>query len=160
MKTFIYFQETDGGMTEIPMTIADDLKSLYGWMSQGCKEKDTRLLKWFESAEIGDYMTHRMGTIVRVKPPIPAASADKAQQMASDLAQEKPPVAISCHNTSADQDPKKFALVYGVAQEKPRGRMKWYWRNKRLGIISYKRMEKKAPADSGKSVDAAKEGKV
>jgi regulator of replication initiation timing len=44
----------------------------------------------------------------------------ESQQMASDLAQEKPPVAISCHNTSADQDPKKFALVYGVAQEKPR----------------------------------------
>ena len=66
-KTFIYCESTEGGMDTWMVHSPQDLKTLYGWMSKGCRKDDENLVSWMEIAEIGDYYNHRLGVMVRVK---------------------------------------------------------------------------------------------
>jgi len=71
MKTFMYFEGQEGGMTA--HTIDGALgaehfsRSLYGWMTPDCADIDAALCAWFDGAEIGDRFKHRLGWAVRVK---------------------------------------------------------------------------------------------
>ena len=69
-KQFCYFEVAEGGMTQHRMhagNISDVLKCLDGWMSPSCIDRDNKLLKWTESAEVGEEFNHRLGIMVRVK---------------------------------------------------------------------------------------------
>lgn len=67
MKAFVYCETTEGGMDAYIVHSAKDLTCLYGWMSRDCKEEDEALVEWMETAEVGDYLDHRLGVIVRLK---------------------------------------------------------------------------------------------
>lgn len=66
-RQFVYFEATEGGMETHELSDPLRLKFLYGWMSDSCKEEDTNLLRWAETAEIGEMKDHRLGTLVRLK---------------------------------------------------------------------------------------------
>lgn len=67
MKQFVYFQNTEGGMDTSFFVAAGELADLRGWMTPSCRADDTRLVAWLETAEVGDYFTHRLGDVVRLK---------------------------------------------------------------------------------------------
>lgn len=66
MKKFIYCEITDGGMEKWEISNIEDLKGLYGWMTDSCKKDDYELVNWIEKANIGDYFEHRLGICFRV----------------------------------------------------------------------------------------------
>jgi hypothetical protein len=66
VKKFIYCEITDGGMESWEISNIEDLKGLYGWMTDGCKKDDYELVNWIEKANIGDYFKHRLGMCFRV----------------------------------------------------------------------------------------------
>jgi len=71
MKTFIYFENTEGGMQDFLVYSEEDLSSsLPGWKypKYGCLREDTMLLEWMEEvAEVGETYSHRCGVLVRLK---------------------------------------------------------------------------------------------
>lgn len=66
-KQFMYFQTTDGGMVNFPVTGPRDLRDLLGWMNDSCMREDQKLLRWMESAQVGEMTEHRLGCLVRLK---------------------------------------------------------------------------------------------
>jgi hypothetical protein len=69
MKQFAYFEQQDNGMGFYIVSESDELSFLYSWMIDewGCVTEDTALVKWMQTADIGDYRHHRLGVIVRLK---------------------------------------------------------------------------------------------
>ena len=68
-KYFKYCESTDGGMQDFDVTSKDCLSSLYGWMHSLCKAEDNNLVKFMESAKIGDYHEHRLGILFCINAP-------------------------------------------------------------------------------------------
>lgn len=66
-KQFMYFESIEGGMVSYAVSTGRDLSGLYGWMSKGCEADDQGLLNWMESANVGEFYEHRLGTLVRLK---------------------------------------------------------------------------------------------
>ena len=68
MKTFMYFENQEGGMGAFFVEDAIDLYPVIkGWMSGIHVQGDKMLRAWMEDAEVGDYAEHRLGVMVRVK---------------------------------------------------------------------------------------------
>lgn len=68
MKRFVYFEAQEGGMDYFHFSDASELKVLYAWMeSPLCVKSDEKLVKWLETAEVGDMKDHRLGVAVRLK---------------------------------------------------------------------------------------------
>jgi len=68
MKKFCYFENQDGGMGVYEMSSKEQMPRLYGWMKEGwCKEEDEAMLKWMDTAEVGEDFEHRLGIMVRLK---------------------------------------------------------------------------------------------
>ena len=69
-KRFVYCEITDGGMEEVIYQFNSndsvDFRELNGWMSEGCKVNDEKLLKWANESEVGDFYRHRLGNCYRV----------------------------------------------------------------------------------------------
>lgn len=77
MKTFLYFEQEEGGMAVHEITCFENAPTnidvndqlgpqLYGWRNERCAKDDAALLRWTVTAEIGQYFDHRLGTMVRV----------------------------------------------------------------------------------------------
>ena len=69
MKTFMYFENQEGGMDYFKVSNSMDLARLSGWMKERFQNntEDVALVDWMEDAEVGDYAEHRLGVMVRVK---------------------------------------------------------------------------------------------
>jgi hypothetical protein len=67
MKTFMYFENQEGGMAEWEVREESDLIALRGWKDSYCYNDDKHLEEWMKTAEIGDLVEHRLGVMVRVK---------------------------------------------------------------------------------------------
>lgn len=67
MKRFVYFENTEGGMSVFDVATESDVRQLYGWMSEDCRKDDEALLLWMATAEVGDAYEHRLGWLVRLK---------------------------------------------------------------------------------------------
>lgn len=63
---YMYFESEEGGMSNWIVDSVDDLKSLYGWMGEGCVKDDRALLNWMRTASIGECFEHRLGVLVRM----------------------------------------------------------------------------------------------
>ena len=63
----MYFESEEGGMSAFEVYGEVDLKGLYGWGREDCKDRDNRLLEWMDKADIGELYDHRLGCIVRLK---------------------------------------------------------------------------------------------
>ena len=61
-KKFIYFEHQEGGMADYHISDPEQLPSRITKLPE-----DRKLLVWFQTAEVGDYMSHRIGVAVRVK---------------------------------------------------------------------------------------------
>jgi hypothetical protein len=59
-RQFVYCENTEGGMDTFELETQTP-PSLRGWMSADCKAEDTRLLKWMETATVGQWTDHRLG---------------------------------------------------------------------------------------------------
>lgn len=67
MKKFMYFESTEGGMETHTVFSNEQFPRIYGWMDTDCKAEDSKLLKWMESADVGESYEHRLGVLVRLK---------------------------------------------------------------------------------------------
>ena len=67
MKSFVYFEDQQGGVGFYDITSIADFTSLYGWMCDDCKSGDIEMVKWMENAEVGTMYSHRLGYLVRLK---------------------------------------------------------------------------------------------
>ena len=67
MKTFMYFENQEGGMDFFFVQEECELIVLNGWKDGYCYDMDKSLENWMEDAEVGDYAEHRLGVMVRVK---------------------------------------------------------------------------------------------
>ncbi len=67
VKNFAYFQSTDVGMYMHVIKNEADFAFLNGWQSDLCKHGDTEMVKWMDTAEIGEVYDHRLGALVRLK---------------------------------------------------------------------------------------------
>ncbi len=68
-KYFKYCESTDGGMHILNVTSKDCLSFIYGWMTDRCRAEDTKLIKFMESAKIGDYHEHILGILFCINAP-------------------------------------------------------------------------------------------
>jgi hypothetical protein len=59
-RRFVYCENTEGGMATFEFD-AHGQKGLRGWMSSDCKADDKRLVKWMETATLGEWTEHRLG---------------------------------------------------------------------------------------------------
>jgi len=67
MKNFVYFEAQEGGMDTIEnIKTADDLRYLRGWMDKECIVDDEEMVKWMETALVGQLYNHRLGSLVRL----------------------------------------------------------------------------------------------
>lgn len=66
-KVFLYVEQTEGGMDVRVITDIYQLHGLAGWMNEQCLANDMALVKWSETAEIGDVQYHRLGIAIRIK---------------------------------------------------------------------------------------------
>lgn len=67
MKTFTFFEDTEGGMEIIGDVYSEeDLSCLRGWMCKLCEAHDKSLLIWMETALVGQRCDHRLGVLVRM----------------------------------------------------------------------------------------------
>jgi len=66
-KNFLYCESADGGMDTFIIHDKADLDQLYGWMNSDCNDPDEELLLWFDKAQVGDYIDHRLGVCIRLK---------------------------------------------------------------------------------------------
>jgi len=67
MKNFVYFESTEGGMEVIEdIQGGNNLSTLRGWMSGKCSTDDIKILKWINTASIGEMCNHRLGYLVRL----------------------------------------------------------------------------------------------
>lgn len=67
MKDFIYFKSTDGGMEVVEeIETSADMTFLYGWLDDDCLVEDIRLIRWMDTAEVGQKFNHRLGCLVRL----------------------------------------------------------------------------------------------
>lgn len=68
---FIYFEDQEGGMGIYEIqdiaNLTLELSYLYGWMNDSCKVEDEKLLLDAANMQLGDYLDHRLGVLVRVK---------------------------------------------------------------------------------------------
>lgn len=75
VKQFLYCESQEGGMDSFVVSSAEELarQHLTGWMSDlhGCKEADTALVQWMETAAVGDMHEHRLGVCVRLRVVLP-----------------------------------------------------------------------------------------
>lgn len=67
MKKFLYFESTEGGMEVYSVHSPEEFPRLYGWMTPSCACEDEGMLRWMDTAEIGDVYHHRLGCLVRIK---------------------------------------------------------------------------------------------
>ena len=66
-KHFIFCENTEGGMDTEHFSKPSEFPTVYGWMSDGCRNEDLALLEWIDTASIGDFIEYRLGVIVRLK---------------------------------------------------------------------------------------------
>ena len=67
MKHFVYFEATEGGMSDHDITEELDFSFLRSWMKGWCSVKDGEMVNWAEEAEVGEMFDHRLGCLVRLK---------------------------------------------------------------------------------------------
>ena len=66
-KRFRFFQANEGGMSEFDIFTMNDLHNIAYWMTNECIKKDSKLKADMKKMEVGDFVEHRMGTLVRLK---------------------------------------------------------------------------------------------
>ena len=67
MSTFLYCKSEDGGMSSFLVSDETELAArLFAWKSPSTFAEDDNLLDWMESAELGQYIHHRLGVMIRV----------------------------------------------------------------------------------------------
>lgn len=66
-KRFKFFQCSEGGMDVFDIYTKEDLEAIAYWMDKTCIKQDNRLIKYMENMEVGDFVKHRMGILVRLK---------------------------------------------------------------------------------------------
>lgn len=72
IKHFIYFESQEGGMDEVLIEVKEgedfpDLEFVYGWGNENCIERDEELKERANELEVGEFICHRKGTLVRIK---------------------------------------------------------------------------------------------
>lgn len=67
MKRFLYCESTEGGMDHGEFRRPEELSNLLGWMVTINAAEDSALVNWMETAQVGEYTTHRLGLCVRLK---------------------------------------------------------------------------------------------
>lgn len=67
VKRFAYFQIGVGDGEPHIVSDLGDLSYLYKWMSAECRDRDMSLFEWADTASVGEFISHRLGTLVRLK---------------------------------------------------------------------------------------------
>lgn len=67
-KQFLYCNQTDGGMDTGVISSPKEIGPwMYGWMTASVADRDKKLVKWMNEAEVGAMCEHRLGVMVRLK---------------------------------------------------------------------------------------------
>lgn len=67
IKRFRYYEIEEGGMYAFDVKSEKDMRGLCGWKSPSCVRADELLEKQMTGMEVGEYVQHRMGELVRLK---------------------------------------------------------------------------------------------